>query len=169
MPALLEETRHSLRIYLLGARPGVGAEAAARLGARYPRHAIVGVRHGYFSDAEADEVVAEINRARPDVVLVALGNPRQEHFVAAHGDRIEAPAIIMVGALFDFIAGRVARAPRLVRAARAEWLFRLAQEPRRLGRRYTVDLVRFLAKVVWLRLTLAPHEFTAAASGRRKG
>lgn len=150
-PALLAETRRDLKIYLLGARPGVAEKAADRIEAEYPRHAVVGVRDGYFSDGEAAGVIAKINAASPDLVLVALGNPRQEQFMVAHGASIEAPALLAVGALFDFIAGEVVRAPALVRALRAEWLFRLAQEPRRLGRRYTVDVLRFFATILRVR------------------
>ncbi len=154
-PALLGATRQELRIFLLGARPGVADEAGRRLEERFPRHRIVGVRDGYFADEQAGEVVAEINAAQPDLVLVALGNPRQENFVATHAADIEAPAVMMVGALFDFIAGRVVRAPRVVRALRAEWLFRLVQEPRRLGRRYTIDVVRFFGWIAWHKLRRA--------------
>ncbi|WP_020180164.1 WecB/TagA/CpsF family glycosyltransferase [Methylopila sp. M107] len=151
IPALMRESGRDLKIFLLGAKPGVADEAARQIEDRYPRHRVVGTHDGYFTDAEAPEVVAEINAAAPDLLLVALGNPRQEMFVAAHAASIEAPAVIMVGALFDFIAGRVARAPKIVQTLRAEWLFRLAQEPRRLGKRYTVDVVRFFATIFWLR------------------
>lgn len=152
-PALLRESRHAFRIFLLGGRPGVAEQAAAKFADAFPRHEIAGFRDGYFAEDGADEVVAEINRSGADLVLVALGNPRQEQFVAAVGAKLDAPVVLMVGALFDFVAGRVVRAPRIVRAARAEWLFRLAQEPRRLARRYTVDVVRFLVLIAWLKAT----------------
>lgn len=154
-PALLAETPRSLRIFLLGAKPGVADEAAARIAADHPRHTVVGTRHGYFSDAEIPAVLAEINAAKPDLVMVALGNPRQELFVARHGASLDAPVIVMVGALLDFLAGRVVRAPAIVRSLRIEWLFRLAQEPRRLARRYTVDVARFLGTLLWLKLRRA--------------
>lgn len=150
-PAFLRETRHALRIFLLGGRPGVAEEAAANFVKDHPRHTIVGTHDGYFEDERAAEIIGEINRSGADLVLVAFGNPRQERFVATHAGEIAAPVILMVGALFDFTAGRVVRAPALVRALRAEWVFRLAQEPRRLGRRYTIDVVRFLMIVARLR------------------
>lgn len=165
-PALLEASSNDLRVFLFGAKPGVADEAARKLRERYPRHEIVGVRHGYFAPEEADAVVAEINAAKPDLVLVALGNPMQELFVARHAVALEAPVVIMVGALFDFIAGRVVRAPKIVRAVRAEWLFRLAQEPRRLGRRYTVDVVRFFSKILVLKLRQRPAPETESADRR---
>jgi len=152
-PALLDRSRHAHRIFLLGGRPGVAAEAARKFAETYPRHTIVGARDGYFDEAQAGEIVDEINRTDATLVLVALGNPRQEQFVAAESARLKAPVVLMVGALLDFTAGRVVRAPRIVRALRAEWLFRLAQEPRRLGRRYTIDVVRFLALIAWMKAT----------------
>ena len=164
VPALLRESRHDFRIFLLGGRQGVAEEAAAKFAAAHPRHAIVGTRDGYFSDDEVADVVAEINRSGASLVLVALGNPRQEEFVAAHGAALQAEVVLMVGALFDFVAGRVVRAPEAVRVARAEWLFRFPQEPRRLGRRYTVDVVRFLAQIAWLR---AMRRGLQSVTGRR--
>ncbi|MFC3695242.1 WecB/TagA/CpsF family glycosyltransferase [Chenggangzhangella methanolivorans] len=150
-PALLRESRHDFRIFLLGGKPGVAEDAASKFAEAHPRHKVVGVHNGYFEDADAPDVIARINASKADLVLVALGNPRQEQFVATHARDIEAPVILMVGALFDFVAGRVIRAPRFVRAARAEWMFRLLQEPRRLGRRYTLDVVRFLARLLWMK------------------
>ncbi|PZQ19212.1 MAG: glycosyltransferase [Ancylobacter novellus] len=164
VPALLRESRHVFRIFLLGGKPGVAEEAAAKFAEDHPRHSVVGTRDGYFSDEETAHVVAEINRSGASLVLVALGNPRQEEFVAAHGKALEAEVVLMVGALFDFVAGRVVRAPKVMRAARAEWLFRFAQEPRRLGRRYTVDVVRFLAQIAWLK---AMRKGLQSVTGRR--
>ena len=152
VPDLLAHTTRSLRIYLLGGKQGVAEQAACKLIERFPAHQVVGARNGYFTAAEAGEVVAGINDVQPDLVLVALGNPRQEEFIAAHRDKIDAPVLIGVGALFDFVAGRVVRAPQAFRALRLEWLFRLLQEPRRLGKRYTIDTARFLITVGVLRL-----------------
>ncbi len=152
VPDLLGQSRQRLKIYLLGGQPGVAEQAARRFSERYPAHSVVGARDGYFTSEQSEQVVRAINAAAPDLLLVALGNPRQEEFIALNRDRIEAPVLIGVGALLDFVAGRVVRAPRLVRACRAEWLFRLAQEPRRLGRRYTVDVARLLLAVIGLRL-----------------
>lgn len=164
-PAALAESRHALKIFLLGAKPSVAEEAGRRIAAAHPRHGVVGTRHGYFGEADVPAVVAEINASGANLVLVALGNPRQEEFLVAHGAKLDAPVVMAVGALFDFIAGKVRRAPKLVRLVRAEWLFRLAQEPLRLGRRYTWDVARFLLTVFALRL--APGAIADAPSRPR--
>ncbi len=134
-----------VRVFLYGARPGIAAAAAAALQARAPQLAIAGTEHGY---AEPATVVARIRAARPDVLLVALGNPLQERWIDRELAALDVPVVIGVGALFDFLAGRVPRAPRWLRALRAEWLFRLAIEPRRLWRRYLIGNARFLWRAV---------------------
>lgn len=134
-----------VRVFLYGARPGVAAAAAAALRARAPQLAIAGTQDGYGG---ADACLAQIRAARPDVLLVALGNPLQERWIDAHLDALGVPVVIGVGALFDFLAGRVPRAPRWLRAVRGEWLFRLACEPRRLWRRYLIGNARFLWRVM---------------------
>ena len=143
----LRESTQRFRIFLLGARPGVADDAAAALEAALPQHIVVGARDGYFIATGADEVVAEIKASGADLLLVAMGNPAQEfwveHFFAATGCR----AAIAVGALFDFLAERVARAPQGIRRLRLEWAFRLAQEPGRLWRRYLLGNPLFLARV----------------------
>lgn len=157
VPDLLRRCPADLSVYLLGARQDVVERAARRLARDHPRHRIVGCRNGYVAPHETDAVLAAVNAAKPDLLLVAMGNPLQERFIQAHGDRLDARVLIGVGALFDFLAGRARRAPRLVRRLRLEWAFRLLQEPIRLGRRYTVDLLAFLARIVWLRVRLGPQ------------
>ena len=90
--------------------------------------------------------------AKPDILLVALGNPAQELFIARHFDALGAKAMFGVGALLDFVAERVARAPAWMRKARLEWAFRVAQEPGRLLRRYTIETAAFLIAVLRLRV-----------------
>lgn len=158
VPDLLRTCPVPLSIYLLGAREEVVAQAAARLAAEHPRHRIAGHRNGYVAPHEVDGVIADINAAKPDILLVAMGNPLQERFIEAHGGRIDARVLIGVGALFDFLAGRARRAPRLVRQLRLEWAFRLLREPLRLGRRYTVDLVVFLLSIALLRIERGPRD-----------
>ncbi|MFC6152579.1 WecB/TagA/CpsF family glycosyltransferase [Nocardioides yefusunii] len=148
VPYLLGRSDRSLRIHLVGGRPGV-AEAAARvLAERFPRHEIVGAQHGYFTGRETDEVVARVAESRADVLLVAMGNPVQERFVAAYFDDLDVGLAIGVGALLDFLSGRVSRAPHWMRRMRVEWVWRLAQEPRRLWSRYLVGNVVFLARTI---------------------
>jgi beta-1,4-glucosyltransferase len=86
--------------------------------------------------------------SRPDIVLVALGNPLQEEWIAANATAIGAPLILGVGAFFDFISGSIPRAPALMRRLRLEWLYRWGHEPGRLRRRYTVEMTRFSAEVL---------------------
>lgn len=153
-PAILETSSVPLRIYLLGAKPDVVAEAARRLAARYPRHTVVGARDGYFAAGETEAVIEAINAARPHLLLVGMGNPRQEVFIAAHRSRLDVPVVAGVGAYLDFTAGVVARAPQWVRSARMEWMWRLWLEPRRLARRYTVDIAAFLISLLRRRIML---------------
>jgi len=147
-PLYLRTTRHRYRIYLLGGRPGVAEKAAAALSAIAPRHDYVGARHGYFSEAENADVVADIRAKRADLVLVALGNPRQETWIAEHLDTTGARLAIGVGALLDFLAGAVPRAPLWVRRLRLEWLYRMLREPGRLWQRYVVFTPLLIAQAL---------------------
>ena len=152
VPDVLRSSGVALRIFLVGGAPGTAEVAAQRLSVDHPRHLVVGTWHGFFDDREIDVVAEAVARVAPNLLLVGMGNPRQEEFIAAAGTRLSVPVIMAVGAFLDFQAGRVVRAPAALRRLRAEWLFRLAQEPRRLGRRYTVDVASFLVRIALLRL-----------------
>jgi beta-1,4-glucosyltransferase len=89
-------------------------------------------------------LVALINRSQAEVVLVALGNPMQEEWILVNRQALDAKVVVGVGALFDFWGGYKPRAPQLVQRLRLEWLYRLCLEPRRLLRRYTLDILMFL-------------------------
>jgi beta-1,4-glucosyltransferase len=150
-PYLLGRLVHPTRVFLLGAVPGV-AEATGRLFAeRFPQVVIAGAQHGYFDPAEEQAIVEQIAAARADLLLVALGNPMQELFIARNMNRLGVRVMLGVGALFDFTTGKVVRAPRWVQHLKLEWLFRLGQEPRRLLRRYTIETGSFLIAVFFLR------------------
>lgn len=144
VPHFLDVTRHRLRLYLLGARADVVHKAADAFAARWPHHAIVGARDGFFQSDEVSAICAEINRARPDLLLVAFGNPKQEEWLARHGPDLSSRLQFGVGALFDFSSGHVSRAPPWIRRARMEWLYRLALEPKRMFTRYVVGNAVFL-------------------------
>ncbi|MFL5963655.1 MAG: WecB/TagA/CpsF family glycosyltransferase [Gaiellaceae bacterium] len=136
-----------LRVYLLGARPDVVADVAALVAAQYRRAEVVGSRDGYF-DADAEPaVVKAIAAARPHLLFVAIESPKKELFLAAHREAFGACFAVGVGGTFDVLAGRKSRAPSLAQKAGLEWLFRLLQEPRRLGMRYLVGNSRFIALV----------------------
>lgn len=135
-------------IYLFGAR-GDRAEASGNtMKKRNPKLIISGSHHGYISGADADEQVVErINNSRATILLVALGAPAQELWIARNRHRLRPAVIIGVGGLFDYYSGSVARAPLLVRRARMEWVWRLAMEPRRLARRYILGNAEFLLRI----------------------
>jgi exopolysaccharide biosynthesis WecB/TagA/CpsF family protein len=143
-PALLAALPVGTRVFLYGARSEVVARAAGLLADMYPID-ICGAVDGYARDAGA--VADEAARSQADVVLVALGNPLQERWIATHADRTGATLLLGVGAYFDFVSGRATRAPAWVRSLRFEWMYRLMREPKRLWRRYTVDVVTYFAAV----------------------
>lgn len=149
VPEFLARTRHSLRIYLVGTSAEAVEKAAAQFKRRYPRHEIVGWRDGFFSsDEEREETADNIRATHADCVLVGMGNPQQELWISEHGERTGAKLLFGVGALLDFQAGHVRRAPQWVRKMRFEWVYRLVQEPRRLANRYIVGNTMFLFGVM---------------------
>ncbi|MBL1258226.1 WecB/TagA/CpsF family glycosyltransferase [Methylocystis sp. Sn-Cys] len=152
IPAFLAKSKHSLRIALLGGKPGVAHRAAKSLAARYPRHQVVFVRNGYFSAEQEREIVALIAKEAPDVLLVAMGNPLQELFMHRNAQALNCKLVFGVGALLDFLSESMPRAPFWMRKARLEWLFRLKNEPRRLMARYTVGAVTFAWAVLVFRI-----------------
>ncbi len=147
LAALCEESGRSL--YLLGSDPGSSADAAARLRRWYPRLDICGTHHGYFriDSPHSERVLEHIAERRPDVLLVGMGTPQQELWVERSFGRIEADVVWTVGALFDYLSGRVPRAPHWMADHGLEWVFRLALEPRRMWRRYLFGNPVFLRRV----------------------
>lgn len=158
-PALLQAAADKgHRVFFLGAAPGVAAEAAERLRRRYPKLQIVGHHAPPFAELlEMNHagIAQRIRAAKPDLLLVSFGCPKQEKWIAMHHRSLGVPVAIGVGATLDFLAGRVRRAPAWMRGSGTEWIYRLAQEPRRLFRRYARDLVCFLPTLAeqWLRLS----------------
>jgi N-acetylglucosaminyldiphosphoundecaprenol N-acetyl-beta-D-mannosaminyltransferase len=137
------------RMYLYGGRnQGALVQLALNLRQRFPGVKIVG---GYsppfrdLSEEEEDAIVAEMNHSRADVVWIGVGAPKQEKWMAAMRERLDAPVLVGVGAAFDFHAGLVPQAPMWMQSAGLEWTFRLAHEPRRLWRRYARYNPRFVA------------------------
>jgi len=126
------ERGHS--VYLLGARPGVAVDAARMLEARCPGLRVVGTHHGYFTPDEEPDVVRRIAAARPDILFVAFGAPKQEKWISRHLADLQVPVAIGVGGSFDVLAGRVQRAPAWMQRAGLEWLWRTMREPSRVGR-----------------------------------
>ena len=142
-PKLLALLGTEVKIGLLGAQPGVAKQAAESINRICGGNVVAVIRDGYKELADHQETIALLNNAKVDVVLVALGNPRQENWILQHAEALNASLIIGVGALFDFMSGNVKRAPTWVRKCRLEWFYRLLHEPKRLLKRYTVDVVYF--------------------------
>lgn len=139
-------------VALLGARPGRAEGVARWLAHHYPRIQVRSLHHGYLDAEQQEAAVKAIADARCDVVLVALGVPAQEKWLAAHAARLHSGVCLSVGALFDFYSGSIPRAPLWMRAAGFEWVYRLLLEPRRMWRRYLVGNVAFLFRVLQERL-----------------
>jgi len=148
VPAYLRATRHRSRIYLLGSNADVVRRAADVFQAEHPRHAIVGYRSGYFREADEPAIIDEIKNSDADLILVGMGNPRQEIWLAEHLGETGCKLGFAVGALFDFVSGGVMRAPVWVRRCRLEWLFRMCQEPRRLSSRYMLGNPKFIVGIL---------------------
>ena len=148
-PALLAEAaRRGKSVFLLGGRPGTAQAAADRLCLTIPGLKIAGTLNGYQDAQNEDAAIHTINASGADILLVALGVPLQELWLDRNGARLSPQLRLGVGALFDFLAGNVKRAPKPVRRARAEWVWRLAIEPRRMARRYLIGNVTFLARAM---------------------
>ena len=133
------------RVYFFGSAPGVAEKAKAKAEQLYPGIEIVGVRNGFFSPADNAAIIAEIRAARPDLLLVALGVPKQEKWIAAHLAVLDVPVAIGVGGTLDVMAGVMKRAPYWMQRAKLEWLFRGLMQPKRAGR--LLALPKFVLKV----------------------
>ncbi len=151
------------RVFLLGGKEGVCLRAKERLLQRFPGLRIVGVQHGFFSDEE--EVISAIDRARPDLLLVGMGVPRQELFMMRVRDRLNVPLMIGIGGALDIFSGDRVRAPRIWQKMGLEWLFRLLQEPRRM--RDVLLIPRFMLRVLWMRGILSIKGFLSISERRR--
>lgn len=142
-----EASQYSL--FLIGGKPGIAAEAAEKLRAQFPRLKIVGTRDGYFQKKgeENESIIAEINSARPDILVTGFGMPVQEKWLEENSRRIKAHIFLTGGAVFDYVSGRLAKAPDWMVRRHLEWFFRLCQEPRRLFKRYALGNVLFFMRV----------------------
>jgi len=152
------------RVFLLGGAPGVAATAAERIHQRWPGVNVAGVAsppRGFETDPQQSAAVVDaINSARPHLLVVGLGAPKQEIWLSQFASRIQAPVAIAAGATIDFLAGAQTRAPRWMQRLRLEWLFRLASDPRRLAGRYARDAMIFpqLVAAEWRRLRSANRQ-----------
>lgn len=154
-PDLLQGLPPKTSIFLLGGPTGAAERASDAILERHPHLIIAGTHHGFFAKAKEGEINEQIDASGADLVLAAMGNPRQELWAAAQIRALGIP-VLCVGALLDFYAGTARRAPGWLRRVRLEWAWRLMLEPRRLARRYLIGNPSFLAHMLRAR----PHEGT---------
>lgn len=129
---LCEEKGYS--VYLLGSEGDVILKTVEKLEKLFPNLSIKGYHHGYFNSEEEQEIIEEIRMKRPDVLFVALGFGKQEKWIFHHLDQLRVPLSIGEGGSFDFISGKIKRAPDFMRKSGFEWLYRLVKQPWRIGR-----------------------------------
>ncbi|MEZ4733181.1 MAG: WecB/TagA/CpsF family glycosyltransferase [Caldilineaceae bacterium] len=152
VPALAERAaRNGYSIYFLGAAPGVAEKAAQILQQQYPGLQIAGIASPSPEAVRAGDaaIIAECKAAKPDILLVAFGNPKQEKWIYRPAQELGIPVMIGVGGTFDFIAGVTKRAPRWMQQSGLEWVYRLLQQPGRLWKRYTTDFFGFGFFFLW--------------------
>lgn len=148
VPALLTYMTTPKRVGLVGARPDVLQRARDGFAQHAPWHEFVAIHDGYFDEPGSEAVADEIARHKVDILLVAMGTPKQEMWIDRYVRPEHARLVFGVGALFDFMAGEVSRASTTARSLRVEWLHRFRLEPRRLWRRYFVGGPVFAARVL---------------------
>ncbi len=153
IPAYLESTALNHRIFIVGSRPDVAPRAAQAFQQRFaPRHDVVGCVDGFDGLADTAQLADRIAATRATLLLVGMGNPRQERWIADNMTATGCKLAFGVGALLDFAAGEVRRAPLAVQRMRLEWAYRLGQEPNRLFRRYVLETPVFLCRTLIQRL-----------------
>jgi N-acetylglucosaminyldiphosphoundecaprenol N-acetyl-beta-D-mannosaminyltransferase len=170
---LLAACRHGLstgrRHFFYGGAPGVAETLASRLKSQHPDLHVVGVYSPPFRPmdaAETGQVIDSINQAAPDIIWVGLGAPKQELWMHEMRPRLTAPVLLGVGAAFDFHSGSKPQAPKVLRSAGLEWLFRLATEPARLWPRYRRVVPSFIYRIALQKLGIASYSLDGAVGDR---
>ena len=149
LPFLCENAvKNNFKLFLLGAKPGIAKKAKQNLERKYPGLQISGSKHGYFKPEQLDEVIKKINSTRTDILLVAMGVPRQEKWIEQNLAKLDVKLAMGVGGLLDFYSGNIKRAPRWMREVGLEWLYRLFQEPGRMWKRYIIGNPVFLMRII---------------------
>ncbi len=154
-------------LFLYGASPVVSMEAERRLLEKHPRLRIVGRNASWWKGGNATDVVEQIKAAKPDIVIVALGCPKQELWMRRHASLISPAVSLGLGGSLDFVAGAVRRAPTWMSRSGLEWMYRLAQEPRRLAYRYLVRDLRIapiFAGLMLRRILTGPNAASVSVS-----
>jgi N-acetylglucosaminyldiphosphoundecaprenol N-acetyl-beta-D-mannosaminyltransferase len=137
-----------ISLYLLGGKPGIAQEAQQRLRQHWQRLNIIGVSDGFFQEQSEQVVLRVVNEAKPDVLLVGMGVPRQEKWIAANRKQIPAKVCWAVGALFDYVAGIEPVVPPWMEKRALEWLWRMIVNPREKMGRYIIGTPRFIGRVL---------------------
>ncbi len=133
------------KIYLLGGREGVAMKAAHNLKTLYPNLCVVGYSNGYFVDD--DNVIKDVNEVGTDILFVGMGVPKQEKWIARNKKKLNVKLCLGVGALLDYLSGRIPRAPLVFRRMHLEWAWRIFWEPRRMIKRYIIDGIKMFFMV----------------------
>ena len=133
------------RIYLFGAKEEVVQEVKRRFLAQYPTLQIVGVRNGYFTEADEPQIVADMAASGADMMFVAFSSPKKEYWVKRYLNELKIPFVMGVGGSFDVVAGVTDRAPKWMQDHGLEWFYRFIQEPLRLWNRYIIGNWKFVA------------------------
>jgi N-acetylglucosaminyldiphosphoundecaprenol N-acetyl-beta-D-mannosaminyltransferase len=142
---LADQARY--RIFFFGGAPGVAAAAIENCRGKYPAAIFAGCCDGFFSENETSGIIEKINQAKADILLVALGSPKQERWIFAHREKLNNIISVGVGGAFDVMAGKAVRAPRFMQKAGLEWLFRLYKQPSRFWRMLAIP--RFIFWVLF--------------------
>lgn len=135
------------KAYFFGGAPGVAEAAKNKAEELYPGVQIVGCRNGYFTEAEEENIIKEINDAAPDMLFVALGAPKQEKWLIKYRNQLKPRVLMGIGGSFDVLAGKMERAPKWMQEASLEWAFRLYKQPSRFMR--MLALPKFVLKVIF--------------------
>ncbi len=145
VPAICRRcAEEGLSVYVLGGDREAIEEAFGKLKVESGKLKVVGVDPAFVKlDQDQPEIVERINAAKPDILFVALGNPKQELWMGRNAAKLDVGAMIGIGGTFNFLAGRVKRAPKWMQRSGLEWVYRIIQEPGRLWRRYAYGLVKF--------------------------
>ncbi|WP_337878943.1 WecB/TagA/CpsF family glycosyltransferase [Rheinheimera sp.] len=138
----------TLKHFLLGGKESSVSKAAEILGKTYQNFEVVGYQNGYFSEAEEDEICDAINAAKPDVLWVGLGKPKEQIFCIKNKSKLNVPVIISCGGCYNYITGEYPRAPMWMQNAGLEWLFRMANDPKKLFVRYLLTNPHAIYSVV---------------------
>ncbi|MCX7771935.1 MAG: WecB/TagA/CpsF family glycosyltransferase [Clostridia bacterium] len=134
--------KRATSFFIFGGKPGVAEMASVNILSEFPRANIVGFRNGYFKEEDIPEIIKQINASRAEIVLVALGAPKQEKWIHQHAGELNCKVLMGVGGSIDIFAGTAPMAPEFMRKSGFEWLYRLIKQPSRYKR--MMDLPRFM-------------------------